>query len=516
MPRKIHLLLFLLLPALFLVGCKSDPAADTVEFTFLQINDVYEINALEGGNVGGMSRVKSLLDTLEAENPYTYAFLAGDFLNPSAMGTVKYEGKSLKGRQMVDVMNETGIDYVTFGNHEFDIKEQELQDRIDESKFQWITSNVEHVLNSDNDSLENDTVTWFRNVAANTREDFPRYEILDLVDGDNRVKIGIISVTLHDNNPDYTDLGPINEDGKAVYEEIKDQCDIVIGMTHLSIGEDRELAKALPELALIMGGHEHQNMEEEVGTVRIAKADANAKSAYIHRFSWNCKTKTLTIDSELKQLDETVPMDAAVQSKVEEWTKIVYDGYEEMGFRPNEIVATVDEPLDGKESTNRSARTNLGTLIAGSFIFSDPNKKADCGLLNSGSIRVDDELSGAISEYDIIRILPFGGPSVVIPMKGSVLREALDIGTAEDLHGNGGYLQYENIAQTDAGWTVNGEAIEDGKTYQVAGTSYLFYNEKPYVEVFADIRAAAEVEANGELQEDIRTGLIAYMKEVYQ
>ena len=83
-----------------------------VEWIFLQMNDVYEIGALDGGKIGGMARVATLRKELLKENPNTYTVMAGDFLNPSLIGTLKYEGEGIKGRQMVEVMNATGINYV--------------------------------------------------------------------------------------------------------------------------------------------------------------------------------------------------------------------------------------------------------------------------------------------------------------------------------------------------------------------------------------------------------------------
>ena len=95
---------------------------DPVEFTILQINDVYEIAPLEGGSVGGLARVAGLLRQLEVENPNTIAVLAGDFLSPSFMGTLKKDGERIAGLQMVETLNAMGLDYATFGNHEFDLK----------------------------------------------------------------------------------------------------------------------------------------------------------------------------------------------------------------------------------------------------------------------------------------------------------------------------------------------------------------------------------------------------------
>jgi hypothetical protein len=60
------------------------------------------------------------------------------------LGTLKYEGKNIAGRQMVEVLNAMGLDLATFGNHEFDLKEAELLERLRESRFGWVSSNAGH------------------------------------------------------------------------------------------------------------------------------------------------------------------------------------------------------------------------------------------------------------------------------------------------------------------------------------------------------------------------------------
>ena len=71
-----------------------------VKFTFLQVNDVYEIAPLNNGTLGGMARVATLKKQLLAQNPNTYLVLAGDFLSPSVMGTVKIDGKKISGARL--------------------------------------------------------------------------------------------------------------------------------------------------------------------------------------------------------------------------------------------------------------------------------------------------------------------------------------------------------------------------------------------------------------------------------
>ena len=113
-------------------------------FNILQINDVYEIAPIQGGKFGGMARVETVRQNLLKEDKNTMTVLAGDFLNPSLIGTMKVDGERVRGKQMVEVMNAMDFDVVAFGNHEFDLSYTSLQDRLNESKFDWISANTLH------------------------------------------------------------------------------------------------------------------------------------------------------------------------------------------------------------------------------------------------------------------------------------------------------------------------------------------------------------------------------------
>jgi 5'-nucleotidase len=113
-------------------------------FTILQINDTYKIEGLRAGREGGLGRVRALRRELEAEGRPVLVLHAGDFLFPSVMS------KYLAGAPMVDALNllDGSPEFddrliVAFGNHEFDRSDpQVLFDRITQSRFRWLTSNV--------------------------------------------------------------------------------------------------------------------------------------------------------------------------------------------------------------------------------------------------------------------------------------------------------------------------------------------------------------------------------------
>lgn len=484
--------------------------SDIVELTFLQLNDVYEITPVEGGKFGGMARVASVRQTLQKENPNTFTVLAGDFISPSAIGTSSYEGKRINGAQMVAAMNAVGVDYVCFGNHEFDLGYDALQARIDESKFTWISSNIQH-------STSTDGIRAFQKNVGGKMEPFPDYAIIKATNGAGAdVKIGIIGLTLGSNKPPYIAWSDPIESARLVYEQLKSQTDFVIGVTHLSIEEDRRLATELPQLKLILGGHEHTNMMCKIGETIISKADANARTVFIHRLRWNRLTGALSVVSEVRTVDSSIPEEPTTAKVVNEWTVRAYAGFEEKGFSPEEIVATLGSPLDGRESTIRFRQTNLGSTIAQAMIAAA--KSAKIGIFNSGSVRLDDQLSGIITQYDIIRTLPFGGKMFEVEMKGSLLRKVLDAGLNNA--GRGGFLQYHGIAydSTKKNWLAEGNLIDEKSTYNAVVSDYLFSGNEQGIEFFkrehADVVKVVEPDLTDptDMRKDIRLAVIAFLK----
>src|SRR5213594_346104 len=126
--------------AVVLVACaalaerSTDP--DLVRLTLLQINDHYVLEPVDGGRRGGMARLATLVREVRRENPNTVFVLAGDTLSPSVESTF------LQGAQMIAALNAIGLDFATFGNHEFDFGPDILVERMKESKFRWLSANV--------------------------------------------------------------------------------------------------------------------------------------------------------------------------------------------------------------------------------------------------------------------------------------------------------------------------------------------------------------------------------------
>lgn len=446
---------FFLFPFSFLL-LNSPALAEIVNVTLLHLNDIYEITPVEGNTRGGLARVATIRQQLLRQNPRTYTILAGDAFSPSALGTAKVNGKSLAGQQMVAVMNAVGFNYATFGNHEFDISEEQFYQRLKESRFTWVSSNV-----------FNKTGQPFPGVSQS--------QIIN-VKGDNGavVRVGLIGVTLDANQPGYVTYRNPIQTAKEQARSLKGKVDILVAITHLSLAQDQQLAEAVPEIDLILGGHEHENIQQWRGRdfTPIFKADANARTVYIHNLLYDTQTRRLKIDSRIQPITDEIADEPQTAKVVNEWLEIGFKAFRASGFTPEEAIATTSVSLDGLESSVRNQSTNLTELIAQAML--SEVKDADLAIFNSGSIRIDDKIPpGAITQYDVIRILPFGGQVLAVEMDGNLIKRILEIGKANK--GTGGYLQTGNVslAPNSNTWLINGQPINPNRTYLVAINDFL-------------------------------------------
>ncbi len=479
-----------------------------VEWIFLHLNDVYEIGALEDGKTGGLARVGTIKQNLLKENPNVFTVMAGDFLSPSVIGTLKYEGAGIKGRQMVETMNALGVNLVCFGNHEFDYDYADLQKRMDESTFEWLSSNAFRT--------EGEGIVAFGKTGD--EDGNPEYKVLTINDGkaNESVKVGIWGVVLDANKKDYVQYSdPMERSKSLVTEVLPKEADVFVGLTHLAIAMDKEIAAENPSVSLIMGGHEHTNQIYKIGETTVAKADANAKTVYVHRCSYNLKTKKTTVTSELIKVDETIPDEPKVAAVVKKWNDIAEKSFKSNGFDPNETVVELTEILDGREASMRLQQNNLGSAIA-KAMSKAAKKPVDCAFFNSGSVRIDDQVTGKITQKDIIRIMPFGGKLAEFDIQGSELRKVILAGLLSK--GRGGYLQWDKISYDDATKTIKilGADLDNSKIYHCITNDFLltgkennfdFFNAKnPNISNIDTPIDATDVRM------DIRKAFIQYLK----
>ena len=428
-------------------------AARPVTVTLVHLNDVYEILPVEGGKAGGLARVATVVRKLKAANPAVLTTLAGDYLSPSALGTAKVDGQPLAGRQMVAVLNAAGVDWATFGNHEFDVSEAAFRAHLTQAKFRLVSTNVTDAGGQP-----------FRGV--------PTSAIVPVVAGGRTLRIGLIGVTVDATKKDWVAYRDAIAAAKAEVEKLRGRTDAIVALTHLSLAQDTEFVTAVPGIDVVLGGHEHENwlMFRGPRFVPIVKADANVRSLAIVSLTFGAPGTRPVVATRLQVIDDTIAADPAVDAVARQWTERGFAAFRREGFAPEAVVATATEPLDGRESTVRNRAGRLTDVIVAAL--AREAGASDVALFNAGSVRIDDVVPpGPVTEYDVIRVLPFGGKVVTATFDGALLARVLDAG--ENNEGMGGYLHARGARRENGAWLVQGKPIDPAARYAVVLTDFL-------------------------------------------
>ena len=404
---------------------------------------------------GGLARVATLVRALERESPNTVLALAGDTLSPSLLSTLR------RGAQMIEGWNALGLGVATFGNHEFDFGPAVLAQRISESRFPWVASNV----------VDDATGRPFGGARRWLRRDF---------DG---VRVGLIGLTAPDaartsnggasvrfDDPLEAARGALAELG-AVH--------LRVAVTHLPLLRDRALAAALP-IDAILGGHDHDPVLLEDGRAVIVKAGADAINLGQVAYEVRCgavigrRQRLIPVDERLAEapdVAELVRRQAALLARELETP-----------------VGRTGVPLDVRESLVRREETPLGRFFAA---LMRERVGGQVGLLNSGAIRGNRVLPpGPITKRDIRELLPFSNTVTLLEVTGDALRAALERSVDELPRPTGHFLQTSGIElSVDPGQppgrrigavTVSGQPLDPGGRYRVATLDYLARGQDGY------------------------------------
>jgi 5'-nucleotidase len=444
--------LIFLLAAIFPLSAqqKSDCI---VRVTLLQVNDVYQFAPVDQGAHGGIARVLTLKKEIQKQSPHTLLLLSGDTISPSV------ESITYQGAQMIDAWNAAELDYATFGNHEFDFGPDVLRQRMKESNFKWIVANV----------IDRKTGKPFG--------DAPPFVIREF-DG---VKIGIFGLTLEETKvtsrpgPDVEFLNPCETARKTVAEIHARGVKTVIALTHLSMSEDKQVARCA-DVDVIIGGHEHTLLESAAGGTPIFKMTADGRE--LGQIDLNISRSTGSVES----IDwKVIPVTR--QIKEDQRFAAIYRKYGALLKELSQFAGRTAVELDARSAAGRTQETNIGDFIADAFRTATG---ADVGLMNGGSIRADEIIrSGPLTKRDVLSILPFKNKVVKLALTGATLRQALEHGvarSAEDAE-PGRFPQVSGIRFTfDAtrppgsrivDLTINGRPLDEKKTYTLATTDYV-------------------------------------------
>ena len=469
-------------------------AAETVRVTLLQVNDVYQISPVDRGKRGGLARVHTLRKQIQAESPHTLYLLGGDTLAPSVASNI------FKGRQMISVWNATGLDLAVLGNHEFDFGDQVLRDRMKESRFTWLGTNV----------VDRKTNRPFG--------DMPPFVVREF-DG---VKVGFFGLLTPETKQTSSASADVEfREPCAVAKETikrlkKAGARVVVALTHLSITEDKALARCAPGIAAIVGGHEHTVITSLSSRTPIFKMGSDARNLGRIDLLVSKRTGELEgIDWEIIPVTDETKEDAAAAALVAEFEK-------KLSAELDLPVGETTVALDARQETNRTRETNLGSFIADAY---RRQTGAQVALLNGGSIRSNTTYGpGALSKRDVLSILPFENPVVMVEVTGAQLRAALEHGVARarEEPEAGRFPQVSGLrfsydARRPAGSrvtavTVGDAPLDDKKIYTLAVNTFVLGGGDGYT-MLKGARLLIEPE-NAQVEPAVVMNLIAADKQI--
>ena len=384
-------------------------AAEPTNLTFLHINDVYEIAPVRGQ--GGFAQLMTLLREERAGADNSLTTVGGDFLSPSLLSGLD------QGANMIAMFNAVGVDYVSLGNHEFDFGPDVAMQRMAESNFPWIATNV---LDADGSP--------FGDAVAVATERVGDYTI------------GFLSLLTTETETlsspgSAVELASVVEAAAQAVADLQEQgADVIVALTHLDIAVDREIARRVDGIDVILGGHDHDPITFYENGVFIHKSGYDAH--YLGVVNLAIDTVETRSGPAVTVLPTWEMRSTAGVEPDPEVAALVQQYQDTLDERLNVVIGTTDVELDSQRGSVRTGETNLGNLIADAM---RDGVDADIAITNGGGIRGDRtyEAGTQLTRRDIQTELPFGNVTVLLELTGAQVRDALENGVSriEDVAG---------------------------------------------------------------------------------
>lgn len=425
-----------------------EPEVMTEEATMAGKTVILHTNDVHGA-IEGYAYITALKADYEAKGAEVILVDAGDY----SQGEVYVS--DTKGLDAVEMMNVTGYDVVTLGNHEFDYGYAQLKENMTKADFKILCANVYG---------EDGTPIFDANYTYTTK---------------SGVKIGFFGMETPEAqtkaNPALIKGLKFDTDLKAVAEKqleaLKDD-DVVIALSHLGVDDSSkpytsyDLYNAAKGIDFIIDGHSHSVMIKGKNGEPIQST--GTKFANIGVIVIDDASKKIESNS-LYEIKEDTAKDAAVAAAAQ---KIIDRIDKEYGA----VFAKSKVELNGAKAPNgnRDGETNNGDLITDAMLWKVMQNKEGLtvnedhvvAITNGGGIRAAIKV-GDVTKKDIKTVLPFGNTIEVIYVTGTELLEALEASTFCVPESIGGFPQVSGIS-----YTISTGAVYDANAETYPASTY--------------------------------------------
>jgi len=401
---------------------------DQLKLRIFHVNDVYQLDLFPN--------FKTLVESNKGDADRVLIVLAGDFLGPSLLSSLD------KGRGMVDTMMRCGVTHVCFGNHETDVPTEAIADRVRQSNFVWLNTNMREL----DEKIDVDTSP---------------HDVITVSNGTYSKRVGLLGLLTED--PSLYRPGSFA--GAAIEpvlvctenylrDKMPKDCDLMIPLTHQRMPEDRDFANKFTgsTFPLILGGHDHDAYDEICSDSRIYKCGYDALFTGIIDIVWDISNGNLAeiprIDVRLEDTSSYKP-DPEIEKYVNAHLCILEELNKAKLFRFGNWMDEADENSMFSTYNNRLGPSN-GTTILASIIRM--GLRTQCCIINAGTIRGNKIYNPRKHEWftwsDLKAEIPFPTEMVAIEIPGQVLSDTIAYGRIANL-GTGGYIHHCDAIKWD-------------------------------------------------------------------
>ena len=377
---------------------------------------------------GGFARLARLIakrkEVRKSQGP-VLVLDAGDYSMGTAFGAASREtGAELQ------LLFQMGYDATTFGNHDFDLGPDGLGKSIGVAVK---AGRVPAVVASNTDFSKDDpTLADLQHLAKDGV--IRRYVVIER----GGIRFGIFGV-LGKEAAFYTDgAGAVTfsdaiETAKEMVTALREteKVDVVICLSHGGVekgkdgrftdGDDVHLAKAVPGIDVVIGGHSHTALQEAIiVNGRTPVVQAGKYGEYLGELAITLDGGKLTVESyRLYPIDDTIAGDRAIDDEIDKLKQTVTEVvFASRGYSIDQPLAVAPRDLPNT-FTDIAASTILANLCTDAFRNAT---KADIGftangLMRAGLIRGKSDVQ---TVYDVFAVAPLGA-GVLDATAGSAL-----------------------------------------------------------------------------------------------
>ena len=372
--------------------------------------------------VGGFAKIKTLINEKKKEDPDTLILDGGDFSMGTLVQTV-YDTEAAELR----MLGSLGYDVTTFGNHEFDYRSKGLANMLKAAKSSGETLPEIVVCNVDWESMEKAGLSDGQKQIQSAFETYGVKDYVMVQKGD--VKIAVVGVF----GKDALECAPTCELSfkdpieavKQTVEEIRknEEADMIACVSHSGTwddenkSEDELLAKAVPDIDLIISGHTHSELPEAIqhGNTYIVSCGEYGRNLGSLSMTQNSDGRWDLSSYELIPVSEDVEADQETQKQIDALMDKVDTNYlADFGYTRKEVLAQNDVEFNSlEEMETKHEELNLGDIMSDAYVYAVENSEyydgnpVDVAVVPSGTVR-DTYTKGDITVEDVYNSFSLG------------------------------------------------------------------------------------------------------------